>query len=89
MTEEIDRDGPDHPYVQLAAIIRARIESGAIPPGRRIPSMREAGEQFGVADHTWSRAVGLLVAEGLVEVRPNRGAFVVRKPDATPERGRG
>jgi DNA-binding GntR family transcriptional regulator len=34
----IDRDGPTSVYVQLAAILRARIEAGDYAPGRAVPS---------------------------------------------------
>lgn len=74
--EKIDPDGRDFIYVQLARILRARIESGEYPPGRRIPSMKEAIGEFGVGDHTYHKAVALLRDEGLIETVAHRGSFV-------------
>jgi GntR family transcriptional regulator len=73
----IDREGMKAPYQQLADILRARIESGEIPPGRRIPSMMELEAEFGLARNTIKKAYDLLKAEGLVQMAPGRGLFVI------------
>ena len=74
--EQIDPDGKVPVYRQLAAILAARIESGRYPPGRRIPSKREAIEEFGVADKTYDRAVGVMREAGLVETVRGKGSYV-------------
>jgi len=74
--ETIDPDSRVFVYVQLAGIIRQRIESGEYAPGRRIPSLRDARSEWGVADKTWFKAVALLREEGLVETIPKHGTFV-------------
>ncbi|MHC5703359.1 GntR family transcriptional regulator [Streptomyces sp. PKU-MA01144] len=73
----IDREGPVPPYQQIAAFLRERIESGAIPPGRRIPSLVELEAEFGVARDTLRKAVKVLKDEGLVETVTGMGVFVV------------
>lgn len=73
----IDPDSPDHPYEQVAAFLRERIQSGEITG--RLPSLTELHVQFGVSMGVASRAVQLLVAEGLAETKPGRGAFVRRE----------
>ena len=75
----IDREGPVPPYVQVANAIRARIESGEIPPGRRIPSLVELEEEFGVARDTLRKAVKLLKDEGIVETVTGMGVYVVQR----------
>jgi len=73
----IDREGIDAPYVQLAAILRERITSGEIPPGRRIPSHTELEQEFELARGTIKKALALLKGEGLLVTAPGRGLFVV------------
>lgn len=75
----IDREGPVPPYKQVAAEVRKRIESGEIPPGRRIPSLTEMEAEFGVARDTLQKAVRLLKEEGLVETVTGMGVFVVQR----------
>lgn len=75
----IDREGPVPPYKQVAAEVRKRIESGEIPPGRRIPSLTEMEAEFGVARDTLQKAVKLLKEEGLVETVTGMGVFVVQR----------
>ncbi|HUY52366.1 MAG TPA: winged helix-turn-helix domain-containing protein [Streptosporangiaceae bacterium] len=73
----IDHDADLPPYVQLAAYLRAEIQSGRIAPRRPIPSVEFLKQETGLARNTIRKAVGLLAAEGLVVVRPGWGTFVV------------
>jgi GntR family transcriptional regulator len=63
-------------YRQLAAILRARIESGDLPPGRALPSEATLMQEHGIARETARKAVRVLADEGLVEVVQGRGAYV-------------
>lgn len=73
---KIDPRSPEHTYLQLAARLRERIESGEIDS--ILPSIMELTEQTGLAAGTVRRAVKVLIDEGLVETRPGRGTFVRR-----------
>lgn len=73
----IDREGPVPPYRQIADHIRRQIEDGTIPPGRRIPSMVEMEQTYGVARDTLRKATQVLKDEGLVETVTGMGIFVV------------
>ncbi|GAB2836280.1 hypothetical protein GCM10027176_45730 [Actinoallomurus bryophytorum] len=75
----IDRDGPIPPYRQIAGILRERIESGEIPPGRRIPSLVELEQEFEVARDTLRKAIQVLKDEGLVETVTGMGIFVIEQ----------
>ncbi len=57
------------------SLLRA-IESGALAPGRALPSEAELGATFGVSVGTVRRAVDDLVAEHIVVRRQGRGTFV-------------
>jgi GntR family transcriptional regulator len=77
----IDRDAPDPPWVQLAAILRARIASGEIIS--RLPGERALHQEFGLAPVTIRKAVRQLRDEGLVRTTPGWGTYVVKKTDGT------
>lgn len=58
---------------ELAASLRGELERYS--PGEKLPSSRSLVERFRVSPVTVSRALGALVAEGLVVTRPGAGAF--------------
>ena len=61
---------------QLAERFAERIRSRLLPAGARLPSVRECARQQGVSPHTVVSAYDQLLAQGLVEARPQRGFFV-------------
>jgi GntR family transcriptional regulator len=72
----VDHDGKTPVYLQIAVILRDRITSGQILPGRPVPSEPQLVAEFGVAKLTARKAVRVLADEGLVEVVQGRGAYV-------------
>lgn len=72
----IDEHGPEPAYVQLAAIIRERIEDGTYAPRDAIPSITDLVTDTGLAIGTVRKAIGVLIEEGLVVTVPGRGTFV-------------
>jgi DNA-binding GntR family transcriptional regulator len=75
----IDRDAPDPPWVQLAAILRSRIASGEITS--RLPGERALQQEFGLAPVTIRKAVHQLRDEGLVRTTPGWGTYVAKEND--------
>jgi GntR family transcriptional regulator len=75
----IDPGSEVAPYIQLAAILRARIESGELAAGARLPSIIDLSESYGVARVTAHKALRVLVDSGLAVVSPGRGTYVRRK----------
>lgn len=67
-------------YQQLAGVLRDRISTGSLPPGRRLPSEKDLHDEFGLARETVRRALALLRNEGLIEVRLGHGTFVTEAP---------
>jgi len=74
---EIDFEGMEPLYEQLAAVLRGRIQDGTYPPGRRIPSVAALIDEFGLSTMTVQKAVRVLKDEGLVRGIQGRGTFVI------------
>ena len=75
----IDPQAPEPAFVQLAAIIRTRIEDGTYPARSRIPSITEIVGETGLAIGTVRKAIRVLVDEGLVVAVPGHGTFVTAR----------
>jgi DNA-binding GntR family transcriptional regulator len=75
----IIRGTPVPPYQQLAAMLRAQIESGELAPGQQLPSVIKLAEQYDIAVPTVRKAISLLKAEGLVTGVAGYGTFVAEK----------
>jgi DNA-binding GntR family transcriptional regulator len=73
----IDHEGDVPVYIQLADILRARIESGELAPRRPVPSKRTLMQEYGVAGGTVDKAIGILRGEGLVRTVVGRGIYVI------------
>ncbi len=61
---------------QLVQRFTERIEQHLLPPGTRLPSVRECARTQGVSAYTVVAAYDQLQAKGLVEARSQRGYFV-------------
>ena len=76
----VDHGSPIAPYRQIATILRGRIERGEYQPGRRLPSINDLMQEYGVAHLTANKALRLLVTEGLAELSPGMGFYVKSEP---------
>ena len=76
MAGKIDTESPVPPYRQVAAFLRGRIESGELAPGRRLPSIADLVQDYGIARTTAAKALRVLIDEGLAEVSPGMGTYV-------------
>jgi DNA-binding FadR family transcriptional regulator len=63
-------------YEEIMQQIEARIASGELQVGERLPSQRELAESLGVSSVAVKEALRALAAKGLVEVRRGSGAYV-------------
>ncbi|QJT01797.1 GntR family transcriptional regulator [Streptomyces asoensis] len=70
-------------YLQVADQIRARIESGDLAPGDRLPSVSEISAEWGGSSSLATAAYRLLVDDGLVVSRHGAGHYV--RSRETPE----
>jgi len=64
---------------QIAAELRNAIESGAYPPGSKLPSQRDLSRKYGVARNTVDEALKTLGRQGLITSEWGRGVFVREK----------
>src|SRR3954470_14450702 len=63
-------------WAQIEARLRARIRSGELTPGERLPGERDLARSLGVSRMTVRQALGALAEAGLVERGVGRGTFV-------------
>ncbi|GAA2770364.1 hypothetical protein XF35_41640 [Streptomyces platensis subsp. clarensis] len=76
---------PQPKYRDIADELRAQIESGELPPGKKLPFTDDLVERFGVSKQTVRAAVDVLAQEGLVVVRRRYGTVVRdRRPVRIP-----
>jgi len=79
MPIRIDLRSREPSYLQLAAVLRERIESGEIPPEEALPSITYLVQETGLAVGTVRKAIKVLADEGLVVTVPGRGSFVTKR----------
>jgi len=73
-------DPESHLYERVAAHVAGLIERGVLRPGDRVPSVRRLSVQQGVSVATVIQAYLHLEGGGLIEVRPQSGHYVRRRP---------
>lgn len=74
----IDDSGPEPVYRQVADHITAKITSGELQPGAKLPAERDLATEYGVAYLTVRRAMRLLRERGLVITSIGRGNYIAR-----------
>jgi len=75
----INRGSVIPPWQQLADLLRARIESGELAAGDKLPSIVSLSQEHDLAPVTVRKAITQLQREGLVESRTGWGTFVTEK----------
>jgi GntR family transcriptional regulator len=66
-------------YRRIAQDLRQQIESGALPPGEKLPSELELRDKYEASRNTIRDAIKWLISRTLVETRPGQGTFVIRR----------
>ena len=72
-------------YQQIMAAIRGAILKGELPPGGKVPSVRDLAAQAQVNPNTMQRALAELEAQGLVETHRTSGRTVTKNGQAVEE----
>lgn len=65
-------------YIQVASVLRHRIDDGTWSVGDQIPTIDAFEREFGVARVTVRQAIELLREEGLLQSQQGKGTFVVK-----------
>jgi len=65
-------------FDQLRTQIIGGIREGRLPPGTRLPTVRELAAQMGLAVNTVARSYRELESAGILETRGRFGTFVAR-----------
>jgi len=73
-------------YQRYAEELTGMIRRGDLPPGARLPSVREASRTRRISPATVFEAFYLLQARGLIESRPRSGFYVRHVPAVAPPR---
>jgi GntR family transcriptional regulator len=68
-------------YRQIADDLRAKIESGEIAPGTRLPTEIELRDEYRASRNTIRDAIRFLTTRGLVETRPGQGTFATQRAE--------
>lgn len=68
-------------HQELAQYLREKIESGALQPGERLPSLRELAELWHTNFFSVKLATDLLVNSGLLNKQHGRGMFVAPRAE--------
>ena len=66
-------------YIQVASVMRRRLETREWHPGEKIPTLVELEREFQVARVTVRQAVDILREEGLLRSQQGRGTFAAEK----------
>jgi GntR family transcriptional regulator len=76
-------------YKQITDQVRLAVATGRLTVGNQLPSVRVFAETLVLNPNTVARAYSDLAREGLIESRPGRGVFIIRKRKVfTREEGR-
>ena len=73
-------------YEQIQAELRRLMLTGALPPGSRLPSVRELAGQLAINPNTIQRAYNELEQEGYIYSVAGKGSFVSGTVDADAAR---
>lgn len=72
----VDAEADKPLFDQLRVQITEGIRDGRLPPGTRLPTVRELAGQVGLAVNTVARAYRELESAGVLETRGRYGTFV-------------
>ncbi|CAN5745571.1 GntR family transcriptional regulator [soil metagenome] len=69
-------------FDQLRSQIINGVRDGTLPPGTRLPTVRELASRLGLAVNTVARAYRELETAGILETRGRFGSFIARADPA-------
>lgn len=82
----VDPENGLAPWRQVRDQIAHAVAAGALPPGTRLPSIRQLARDLGLAPGTIARVYRVLEADGLVSTAGTRGTVVAEAVGAPDRR---
>lgn len=76
MILQIEPDSPVPPYEQIRSQVATMAAAGVLPPGTRLPSIRQLAKDLGVAGGTVARAYRELELADVIATHGRHGTFV-------------
>ena len=67
-------------YIQIVDDLRQQIALGVLPPGEKLPSVRDLAAQLSITPNTIQRAYRQLEMEGWICTVAGKGCFACEKP---------
>lgn len=67
-------------YIQIVDDLRQQIALGVLPPGEKLPSVRDLASQLSINPNTIQRAYRQLEMEGWICTVAGKGCFACEKP---------
>jgi len=80
MMLQIDPSDPTPVYEQIRSQILLMVSAGTLPPGTRLPTIRQLASDLGLAKGTVSKAYEALLRDGVIESRGRHGTVVSPQP---------
>ena len=72
-------------YIQIVDDLRQQIALGILPPGEKLPSVRDLAAQLSINPNTIQRAYRQLEMEGWICTVAGKGCFACEKPSQARE----
>jgi DNA-binding transcriptional regulator YhcF (GntR family) len=72
----LDTASPQPAFDQVRSQLAAHISAGSLPPGARLPTVRQLAADLGLAANTVAKSYRQLEAADLIETRGRAGSFV-------------
>jgi len=82
MELRIDAANPAPASEQVRTQLLTGVREGVLPPGAKLPTVRQLADRLGIAVNTVARAYRLLEEDGIVETFGRRGSFIANQGDA-------
>jgi GntR family transcriptional regulator len=80
MMLSVDTESAVPPFEQIRAQISQLADSGALPAGIRLPTIRQLSADLGLAPGTVGRAYRELETAGVISARGRHGSFIKGSP---------
>lgn len=72
----VDGTSAEAPFEQVRRQIAAGARDGSLPPGHKLPTVRQLAADVGLAANTIARAYRELETDGVIETHGRKGTFI-------------